>query len=121
MALLALVLALFTGPLFHVHTGIGHDPDHEGVDGARVHSHLPAVRVRDHDSPDPGFELPPHDGASIDLFLSLTGKQVSGVVQAEVNPEVMLQPQTSQQQGTYRFDRIHDPPDKHLSPRAPPV
>jgi hypothetical protein len=121
MAFLALVLALLSGPLFHVHTGMGHDPDHEGVHRVRVHSHLLAARTGEGDRTDPGFEMPSHDGTSVDLFLSLTGKQVNVVVQAELDPELIPRLQASRQRGTYRFDRTHDPPDRNLSPRAPPA
>ena len=124
--ILALVLALFTGPLYHVHPGEGHGPDHQGLGHARVHSHLPSVPTSHQEGPEPAsrdgaFEQPSHDGANIELFLSLEGKSTPVLFQAEVFPEVIPVPETSRRRGNYQLDRTHDPPTGPRTSRAPPV
>ena len=121
LSALALVLSLLGSSLFHVHRGGGHESDHPGFRGTLVHSHLPQALSNERESDDPSFESPSHDGASIDLFLSLGSKQAPVAVGVKIDPGVIRQQGTPPQRGTYRFDRTHDPPPRSISPRAPPV
>ncbi len=121
LSALALVLSLLGRSLFHVHRGGGHESGHPGFRGTLVHSHLPQTRSNTHDSDDPSLEFPSHDGASIDLFLSLGSEQAPVTVGVKMDSGVIRQQGAPPQRGTYRFDRTHDPPPRSLSPRAPPV
>lgn len=126
LSVLALVISLLGGPLFHVHAASGHEFTGGGESGIVVHSHFPGAHSRDTGHENDGreeasFDLPPHDGRSIDLFLSVVTKAAGPYLRADADWNAVVLPEAFRLQDTIGFDRTHDPPALDLAPRAPPA
>ena len=126
LAVLALVISLSGGSLFHVHAASGHASNHGGGSGVVVHSHLSRTHSPDSGREDEAgreasFNLPPHDGRSIDLFVSVVDKVAGPYLRVDAHWHTVVPPEAFRPQDTVRFDRTHDPPAPHISPRAPPA
>ena len=126
LSVLALVISLPGGSLFHVHAASGHAFNHGGGFGVVVHSHVSGTHSRDsHHEDEAGreasFNLPPHDGRSIDLFVSVVDKVAGPYLRVDAHWYTVVPPEAFRPQDTVRFDRTHDPPAPHISPRAPPA
>ncbi len=126
LSVLALVASLPGGSLFHAHAASGHAFSRGGGSGVVVHSHLsgahsPDSGHNDEAGRDASFNLPPHDGRSIDLLVSVVAKAAGPYLRVDADWYTVVPPEAFRPQDTVRFDRTHDPPAPHISPRAPPA
>lgn len=122
--ILALLLALFRAPFFHLHAGHEHtadEPGHDGLDLA-FHTHVESHPSADHDG-ETSVSVPKANGdaQSVDVLLFLQETPPSLPVQVEQVASCSQLIPTGLT--IYEFTpRTHDPPWIHSSiPRSPPA
>jgi hypothetical protein len=113
----AMLFALVTAPLFHVHDG---DDDH-GHAESLVHAHLPESEPADYSGQ--AVDHPEEHGRSIDLFAVNTAAPATYQVVAEFSEPLTVDPPlVTRAVLSVQALRSHSPPEQsHLPARSPPI